>query len=189
MRRTAGKKPIYKRWWVWVLAVLVVFGGLAGGGDDEKSDTGSAPQRVIESAAPEQAAAPSAEPEPNAVADAKPDPEPAAESKPETQPQPGPAPAPEPSPVPDPVPEPAPEPEPEPQPEPAPEPRTYTFNISGTNSTVTLAPGTVVWLSATGTKFHKINNCGTMNPNNARQVTVEEAEQRGYEACKNCYGG
>ena len=30
------------------------------------------------------------------------------------------------------------------------------------------------WLSATGSKYHSINNCGRMNPNNARQVRDTE---------------
>ena len=44
----------------------------------------------------------------------------------------------------------------------------------------------MVWLSATGKKYHRIPNCGNMNPDNARQVTLSQAESR-YEACKNCW--
>ncbi|MCB2291014.1 MBL fold metallo-hydrolase [Clostridium sp. CS001] len=43
----------------------------------------------------------------------------------------------------------------------------------------------MVWLSATGTKYHSINNCGKMNPNNARQVTLEEAK-KSYSPCSKC---
>ena len=43
------------------------------------------------------------------------------------------------------------------------------------------------WLSATGYKYHSINNCGRMNPNNARQVTIAEAERQGYGRCKKCW--
>ena len=43
------------------------------------------------------------------------------------------------------------------------------------------------WLSATGSKYHSINNCGRMNPNNARQVTIAEAEHQGYGRCKKCW--
>lgn len=50
-----------------------------------------------------------------------------------------------------------------------------------------VASGDKVWLSATGQKYHKINNCGKMNPNTARQVTLEEAKSLGMEACKKCY--
>lgn len=47
--------------------------------------------------------------------------------------------------------------------------------------------GGMVWLSATGEKYHKISNCGRMNPNNARQVTKSAAEASGYEPCSKCY--
>lgn len=43
------------------------------------------------------------------------------------------------------------------------------------------------WLSATGSKYHSINNCGRMNPNNARQVTIAEAERQRYGRCKKCW--
>ena len=44
-----------------------------------------------------------------------------------------------------------------------------------------------VWLPATGKKYHRIPNCGNMNPNRARKVTLSQAKQRGYTACKKCY--
>lgn len=47
--------------------------------------------------------------------------------------------------------------------------------------------GEMVWLSATGSKYHSINNCGKMNPNKATQVTLEYAIQHGYEACSKCH--
>ena len=45
----------------------------------------------------------------------------------------------------------------------------------------------MVWISATGSKYHRINNCGRMNPDNAKQVTREQAVSMGLEACKKCY--
>ncbi|WP_258881048.1 ComEC/Rec2 family competence protein [Clostridium tagluense] len=45
--------------------------------------------------------------------------------------------------------------------------------------------GTMVWLSETGSKYHSINNCGRMNPNKARQVTLEEAKNS-YSPCSKC---
>lgn len=45
----------------------------------------------------------------------------------------------------------------------------------------------MVWLSATGSKYHSIPNCGKMNPDNARQVSKEDAESRGYSACSKCH--
>lgn len=47
--------------------------------------------------------------------------------------------------------------------------------------------GATVWLSATGTKFHRINNCGRMNPKKARQVSREDAIAAGYTPCSKCY--
>ena len=44
-----------------------------------------------------------------------------------------------------------------------------------------------VWIPATGKKYHRIPNCGNMNPNRARKVTLSQAKQRGYTACKKCY--
>ena len=59
--------------------------------------------------------------------------------------------------------------------------------IHGTNNSVSLSPGSTVWLSATGKKFHKRDNCGRMKPENAKSVTVEEAVNSGYDACEKCY--
>ena len=47
--------------------------------------------------------------------------------------------------------------------------------------------GTMVWLSATGSKYHNKPNCGNMNPDKARQVTQTDAEAQGYEPCKKCF--
>lgn len=45
----------------------------------------------------------------------------------------------------------------------------------------------MVWLSATGSKYHSRNDCGRMNPSRARQVTKSEAIAEGYDACKKCW--
>lgn len=45
----------------------------------------------------------------------------------------------------------------------------------------------MVWLSATGEKYHKINNCGKMDPARARSISIEEATQKGYTACDKCF--
>ena len=47
--------------------------------------------------------------------------------------------------------------------------------------------GGMVWLSATGSKYHSIPDCGNMNPNNARQVLRSSAESQGYDACSKCW--
>lgn len=43
-----------------------------------------------------------------------------------------------------------------------------------------------VWLSETGKKYHSISNCGRMNPNRARKVSIEEAESLGCGPCSKC---
>lgn len=72
-----------------------------------------------------------------------------------------------------------PTPSPEPTLEPTPEPEiTPTNNQSST---------TYVWKSATGSKYHSINDCGNMNPNKAVQITLEEAEALNLGRCSKCY--
>lgn len=44
-----------------------------------------------------------------------------------------------------------------------------------------------VWLSATGNKYHRINNCGNMNPDKAVLVSLQDAIQRGITPCSNCF--
>ena len=47
--------------------------------------------------------------------------------------------------------------------------------------------GEKVWVSATGSKYHKTNHCGSMNPDTAKQETEAEAKAQGLEPCKKCY--
>lgn len=64
-----------------------------------------------------------------------------------------------------------------------------------TAPTVTVVPTTPappaqassVWLPATGKKYHRISNCGNMNPSRARQVTLSEAQRLGYSPCSKCF--
>ena len=56
-----------------------------------------------------------------------------------------------------------------------------------TQAAPTQPVGNMVWLSATGSKYHSRNNCGNMNPANARQVTESDAVSQGYEKCKKCW--
>jgi len=64
---------------------------------------------------------------------------------------------------------------------------TQTANTGTSTSTQTTSPtaGVKVWLSATGTKYHRINNCGKMNPNTARQVNLDDIRGQ-YEPCSKC---
>lgn len=46
----------------------------------------------------------------------------------------------------------------------------------------------LVWVSETGKKYHSKNTCYPINPDNARQVTKEEAVNvLGLEQCGKCY--
>lgn len=45
----------------------------------------------------------------------------------------------------------------------------------------------MVWQSATGSKYHSINNCGRMNPDKATPITLDEAISRGLERCSKCW--
>lgn len=45
----------------------------------------------------------------------------------------------------------------------------------------------MVWKSATGSKYHRNNHCGNMNPDNATQITEEEAIREGLGKCKKCW--
>ncbi|MEI3337581.1 MAG: hypothetical protein V8R02_09100 [Clostridium sp.] len=57
------------------------------------------------------------------------------------------------------------------------------------NQTIENIPenGEMVWKTATGSKYHRTNHCGNTNPNNATQITKEEAQSMGLEPCKKCY--
>lgn len=45
----------------------------------------------------------------------------------------------------------------------------------------------MVWISATGSKYHSRSDCGQMDPSTSRQLSVSEAEAQGYEPCKKCH--
>ncbi len=79
------------------------------------------------------------------------------------------------------------QPAPQPAADPAPQQTGKTVTSTTPASTSGLQTSDTVWLSATGSKFHKIPNCGKMNPNKARAVTYEEALRQGYEQCNKCY--
>lgn len=61
-------------------------------------------------------------------------------------------------------------------------------NTAVTNSTE--APKEEVqycWKTATGKKYHSINNCGKTNPKNATKITVDKAKSLGLTPCSKCY--
>ncbi len=88
-----------------------------------------------------------------------------------------PTPEPTPEPTAEPTPEPTSEPTAAPTAEPTPEPRQESAQTTGRTC----------WKSATGEKYHSINNCGRMNPNKATQITVEQAQSMGLGPCSKCW--
>ncbi|WP_346917567.1 hypothetical protein [Clostridium sp.] len=61
-------------------------------------------------------------------------------------------------------------------------------NVNNSNSVVNPEPvGKMVWKTATGKKYHSINNCGNTNPKKATCITMEAAESQGLTPCSNCY--
>ena len=58
---------------------------------------------------------------------------------------------------------------------------------SGSEDNTEVGDEDMVWVSGSGSKYHRRNDCGTMNPNNASQVPKSEAELNGMTPCKKCY--
>lgn len=99
--------------------------------------------------------------------------------------------------VPKPVSVPKPVPTPTPAPKPTPNPSYGNGNsgnnipsysqptVPGDNNGASSGSGTYVWIPRTGTKYHKWSTCSGMK--GPTQVTVSEAESRGYTPCKKCY--
>ena len=62
-----------------------------------------------------------------------------------------------------------------------------TVKSSGSSKKKATKSSTKVWITATGSKYHSINNCGRTNPSKASQITKTEAINQGYSACSKCY--
>lgn len=45
----------------------------------------------------------------------------------------------------------------------------------------------MVWISATGSKYHSVPDCGRMNPDNAYQMSLSDAQANGYGRCSKCH--
>ena len=76
-------------------------------------------------------------------------------------------------------------------PSPTPEPVPIVAQVANNQGkTITLPPGTLVWKTRTGEKFHNKQKCGNSNPDTTVQITVEDAvNQYNLEACDTCYQG
>ncbi|EPB8158869.1 hypothetical protein ACRTAC_000431 [Clostridium perfringens] len=45
----------------------------------------------------------------------------------------------------------------------------------------------MVYITATGKKYHRKNNCGKTNPARTSYIPLSEAESMGYSPCSKCY--
>ena len=64
---------------------------------------------------------------------------------------------------------------------------TISSDMLGGNQTSAVGNKNVVWVSGSGSKYHSKNDCGTMNPDSASQMSKSEAESKGMSPCKKCY--
>lgn len=63
-----------------------------------------------------------------------------------------------------------------------------TVKVTTTTSkkeTPVMNQGEMVWIPASGTKYHSHSGCSNMK--NPTQVSLSDAKQNGYTACKKCY--
>lgn len=58
---------------------------------------------------------------------------------------------------------------------------------SNTDLQAQASSGQTVYLSATGSCYHSINNCGRMNPAKATTTTEANAVSQGYSKCSKCW--
>ncbi|WP_243894928.1 hypothetical protein [Clostridium perfringens] len=45
----------------------------------------------------------------------------------------------------------------------------------------------MVYITATGKKYHRKNKCGNTNPARTSYIPLSEAESMGYSPCSKCY--
>lgn len=64
---------------------------------------------------------------------------------------------------------------------------TIPSDMLGGNQTSAVGNENMVWVSGSGSKYHSKNDCGTMNPDSASQMSKSEAESKGMSPCKKCY--
>lgn len=62
------------------------------------------------------------------------------------------------------------------------------YNTAEQNDVLTVDtnnPSETVWIPKSGKKYHNKPNCSNMK--SAKEVTIDEAVESGYEPCKRCY--
>lgn len=56
-----------------------------------------------------------------------------------------------------------------------------------TVSTAEAKKAAKVYITETGSCYHRINNCGKTNPKKTSKVTEKEAKKMGLKKCSKCY--
>ena len=193
VKNPKATKPFYKKWWVWVIVVCIVMGGIAGGGDAEEpvAPDATEPTAIVEtvdtpSATDETADEQLVQPPTNIETPTEPE-EPVAEPEDTTTSTEQPNIQPEQPPQPEedtqavaPVTPPANEPDTPSTEQPVTQPEQPTEAVTEPETSETM-----VWVTETGKKYHSIPDCGSTN--SARQVSLSQAQANGLEPCKNCH--
>lgn len=60
------------------------------------------------------------------------------------------------------------------------------LSLGDTHPPIIVQIDTAVWIPSTGTKYHASDICSGMN--DPTQIPLQEAVDRGYEACELCFG-
>lgn len=87
----------------------------------------------------------------------------------------------------EPTPEPTAEPTPEPTAEPTPAPTAAPTEAPAPQPAAAEPQGQMVWIASSGKgkKYHSDPTCSNMN--NPLEISISDAQAKGYEPCKNCY--
>ncbi|HAT4314319.1 TPA: hypothetical protein I9097_001584 [Clostridium perfringens] len=64
---------------------------------------------------------------------------------------------------------------------------TNSNSYSSNNPQPSKPVGDMVYITATGKKYHRKNNCGKTNPARTSYIPLSEAESMGYSPCSKCY--
>lgn len=56
---------------------------------------------------------------------------------------------------------------------------------SGSSSNSSVPTSGYVWISRTGSKYHRTSSCSGMN--SPKKISINDAKKRGYTPCKKCY--
>ncbi len=164
MANKKTKSPVYKKWWFWVICVLLLAGivnrmGGRSGNEVKEEPASLAADRTLPDELTEETAEPTQKPSPSPRATSSSSP----------------APTPSPTPAPTPAPTPTPTPAPTSTPTPAPTSAQIIHGVSA---------DTIVYVSQSG-KIHSVHDCSGMK--SYKEMTIAEAEAKGYEYCSNCW--